>query len=417
MYQLISAIGKIRAVGGRWSNLQIGDVPMVQLYERYDKLYALLSNPYYSTQRCLDVYAIRSKYLGSPLTFNQMLAEQQGNSLPTSAQIPRFKTVYAIYSDAVQARYKITAVSPKSHPDGNTLPADRPWLALTRPNTDYGLLLKSCLASVNGLIHRTDADSQRVYVVDGMKSVRHSGKASLGLVSFREIGALEFVSIKPEMIFRGNDDLPLADRMYVKMSSTRAGKTAMLVLGGYLHVLDNESFYRVNDSTFAINFKHIPLRDRYFDSRDLIDLSGLGLASSPTNANEIDNTELFSDEVLKRYATLSQSFLVFVDNRNMFVDSCSVRESSSANMAVSFMAPHWPMVGETGRLENYWRVHEHGQWACSFEDGFRHNYNFNDSPPTQLQGIDDHRLPYKQVVYPRMRFLRIGSDIQYMEKA
>lgn len=416
MYQLVSAIGKVRAVGGRWSNLQIGNTPMIDLYERYEKLYAVLSNPHYESVRCLDLQDIRYKYLGSSLTFNEVLAQESGNSLPTTAQIPKFKTTHAIYSDAVQARYKITPVSPAAHPQAATPPAERHWLALTREDTDYSLFFRSCLASVNGLIHLTDADSQRAYVVDGMKTARYSGKASLGLISFREVGALEFIPIKTSMIFRAREDLPLADRMYLNLGVSRPTKTAMLVLGGYLHALDNEAFYRINDTTFAINFKHIPLRDRYFDSRDLMDLSSLGLASAPGNSHEIDNDELFSDEVLTRYATLSQSFIVFVDNPQLFVETISVRESSSANMAVSFSAPHWPMLTETGKLVNYWRVHEHGQWACSFEDGLRDNYNFNDSPQTQLHGIDDHRLPYQQVTYPRMRMLRIGSDIQYMQE-
>lgn len=417
MYQFVSAVAKLRAVGSRWVEVDLSSLAMSTIYETYKTVYAVLSNPFYSTQRCLNLEDIRQKYQGSSLTFVQMLAEYEDNALPTTANLPNIKTKFGIYSDLFQARYKIEPISPDAHPSSGLPLSDRNWLSLTRADTDYALFFKSCLIAINGLFHLTDADSSRVYVVDGAKSARYSGKATAAAVSFREVGDLSFLPITASMIYRGHPDVPMSDRMYVKTGVVHSDKTAMLVLGGYLHVLDQESFYRFNDDTFIINFKNIPLKDRYFDSRDLIDLSSLNLSNAPGNADEIDKDELYSDTSLTAYATLSQSFLVFVDNPEMFVETLSIQQSHSLQGCISYIAPHWPMTSETGKLINYWRVHEDGQWSCTFEDGYRNNYNFNDTPLANLQGIDNHRIPYDPVTYPNLKFLRIGSDFVYWTPA
>jgi hypothetical protein len=412
MYQLVSAIGKRRVLGGRWVSIDIGSVSMAALYEAYEKIYAVLSNPFYSGNRALDLDAIRSQYSGTLITFNDMLAAQSGNSLPTTNQIPSFVTKYAIYSDAFQARYKVQPVAPGQHPDNNTPLGDRTWLSLTKAGVDYELFYKSCLVSINGFIHLTDQDSNRVYVVDGQKTALRSGKATCGIVSMREIGELEFVPITEAMIHRRYADTPLGNHMYIDTGLQRPNKMAMLVLGGYLHALDPDTFYRVNDTTFAINFENLPLLDRYFDSVNVIDLSSLNLQHAPLNDVEIDRNELYSDAVLKKYATLSQSFIVFVDNENVFVETQSLRPSTHPQMVVAFTPPRHPVLTETGKLVNFWRVKEHGQWAVSFEDGLRQNYNFNWARRQDLQGVDDHRIPGEQVIMPRLRTLRIGTDIE-----
>jgi hypothetical protein len=214
------------------------------------------------------------------------------------------------------------------------------------------------------------------------------------------------------MIHRRYPDTPLGNHMYIDIGVSNPNKMAILVLGGYLHALDTETFYRVNDTTFAINFENLPLMERYYDSVDHLDLSSLNLQRAPGNAREIDRNELYSDAALTKYATLSQSFIVFIDNPNIFVDTVSIRQATHPCVSISFTAPHQPVVNETGKLVNYWRSYEDRQWALSFEDGWRNNYNFNYSHRTQLQGIDDHRVPDQRVIMPRLRFLQIGTDIE-----
>ena len=52
----------------------------------------------------------------------------------------------------------------------------------------------------------------------------------------------------------------------------------------------------------------------------MMDLSSLALESNYNNPSQISVEEIYSDEVIKRYLELSQSFLIVVDNNEFFCD-------------------------------------------------------------------------------------------------
>ena len=411
MYQLESAVGKLRKTGSRWQAVAIGEVAMSVLYTEYASIIAVLSNSFLPQPVSLDLELIKASYASSPLTFNEMLGALGNASLPTTPVLPELKTRHAIYSDAFRAGYKVNSFSPAGHVNSNVLPGDRHWLALTKPEVDYTLFYKSCLVSINGLVHLTDTDGQAVYVVDGMKSCRQSGRNQIGITSFRELGALEFVPITPQMVHRRYPDRPLAKGLYLDIGTAKPGKYAMLVLGGYLHVLDSSTFRQVADSIYVIDFQNLPWRDRYYESRGLIDLSSFNLEVTTANEDQLVDAQLYSDEVLTQYATLSQSFLAFIDNPNLFVEREALRRTVLPNIYTSYSQPRFPLVLGVGKLGDYWRTYEHGQWSVTVNDGLRENYVFNTTPEHNLLSIDNTVSPFDDLELSRAQFLKIGSDL------
>lgn len=411
MYQLVSAMGKLRTIGARWEDIEIGEMVVATLFSQYEKVYAVLTNPFFPNQMCLDLDEIKGANGSSEMTFNAWLASIGNASLPTTTNIPKVETKYAIYSDAFRARFTVRPINPNVHPDVDLPRAEKKWVDLRKDGIDYQLLYRSCLASVNGLFHLTDTDGERLMVVDAQATSDHSGRAELGLYSFRELGSLEFLPIKPEMIHHRYADQPYKTYLYIDTGTPRPNKTAMLVLGGYLHVLDDKVFSRINDSIFAICFDNFPLRDRYFESVGIIDLSSLGLEHDPDNPAKIKDQQLHSDEVLVKYATLSQSFIVFVDNTHLFVEYEDVQPTKIANIYVSFTEPKYPLVTGIGKISDYWRVKEHGQYALTVVNGVRNFYNFNTTTDDQLDCIDDAAPPFKPSEYTRPKFLKVGSDL------
>lgn len=412
MYQLVSAIGKLKSAGARWTTVDITALPLATLYTLYERMVATVTNNFIPGELGLDLMAIRPTYLSSTQTLPEVFQSIGNASLPTTAEIPVLETKYAIYSDAFRSRYKVAAVSPNGHADSDIPMAERPWLALTRPSTDMNLFHRSCLVNVNGLFHLTDTDGTRAYVVDGMKTARFSGQANLGIYSFRELGELEFVPITPAMVHRRYTDAPLNKRLYIDSGVVRENKTAMLVLGGYLHLLDQETFFRVTDSIYAIDFENFPLRDRYFESSKILDLSVLELEHRVGNDQQISEAQLFSDEVLTRYATLSQSFLVFINNTELFMEREGVQRTVMPNTYTSYTEPKYPLVTGVGKISNYWRVFEDQQWSLNVCDAIRDNMLFNTTPASSLVSYDSAREPYNPIELSRAHFLKVGSDIQ-----
>lgn len=410
MYQLVSAIARSNKAGARWASLDIGSMLLGDLASQYEKVYAVLTNPFYTGEKTLDLANIESLQPSPARTFNEFLTDIGTQTLPMEDHTYSITTRYVGYSDGFKANYKIQPISPLGHIGSNIQPADRDWLSVTRDETDMDMFFKNCLVTVNGFIHRTDGDGERVYVMDGMKSCRHSGMNTLGITSFLNVGELEFLTITPDMIYKREVDVPYISRMYINSQVPRPGKTPMLVLGGYLHVLDAETFMQVGEHQFAINFQNFPLLDRYFDSVKMIDLDPLGLDHQPSNPMRIDVAELRSDAVLVKYATLSQSFLVFVDNPRIFVERHGLGRSRIWNTYISDVKPQWPLVVGAGKFSDYWSVYEDKKWALTNKDGVRNNYDFHTTTEENIVCVDDARLPWNRTTLSLAHFLKIGTD-------
>jgi len=410
MYTLVSAIGKSKTPGSRWTSIDIAQLPLADLYRDYEEVYAVLSNPFFATNRTLILSQIKEQNAANTFTLPDLLSTIDDEALPTTDDLYHIETSWAKYSDAFRARYKVEPISPIGH-IGSTIPAsERNWLSLSRRNTDYHLFHKSCLVTINGLIHRTDTDGERVYVVDGMKSCRHSGMNQIGITSFREIGDLEFVPITDDMVHRRYVDEPLSERVYLDIGQPKPGKLPMLVLGGYLHLLDERTFFQISDTLYAFSPRNIPWRERYFESKPLIDLSGFELEVFNHNENQVSETELFSDSVIRKYFTLSQSFLVFVNCDHIFSERHQLKRTVLPNMYTSHTEPSFPLLTGYGKLSDYWKTKEDGQWAINIADGIRWNYSFNTAPEPGLISYDSSSPPYNPLERTIASFWKIGSD-------
>jgi hypothetical protein len=411
MYTLISAIGQPLNGAGRWRSIEIGDMPMTTIYSTYAQVYAILSNPFFPQQVCLNFAGIRSQYGGVSLTFNELLASLGSESLPTTNTLPVINTRYAKYADAIHAGYKIEPIHPTISPTTPIPRAEKTWLLVSRPNTDYNLLYKSCLVSVNGFFHQTDVDATGLYVKDGMESCFISNDNQLGLFSFRELGSLSFIPITKSMVYKQNINQVYRDRCYINVGKDVSNKSVFLVLGGYLHVLDKKTFYRVGNGQFCIDMSNLPLFERYYESKNYIDLTSLPLQKTDKNDNQVAVDEFLSDECLLTYVTLSQSFFVILDNPEIFVEREEVKAAPMPGMFISYTRPQFPLITGKGKLSNYWYTYEDTQYSLTCTDSYRQNRLFNTVHVNSQTSVSDQRVPTDAVRHGQGRYLKIGADL------
>jgi hypothetical protein len=411
MYTLVSAIGKRKAAGSRWVSIDISSIALNDVYHDYQEVYAVLSNSFYTGNRTLLLSSIKNSVIAVTSTLPQYLQSIGNASLPVVDQLYQVETKWVHYNDAVKARYKIRPTPSNGHVDSTIPLSERTWLSITRPNTDYNLFFKSCLVSVNGLFHRTDTDGDRVYVLDGMKSCRISGENQMGITSFMNLGELEFTSITQQMIHRRYVDEPLKQRVYIDIGTAKPGKYPMLVVGGYLYILDERNFFQISDTVYGFNILNVPWRERFFESRKIIDLSSLELEEFIHNENQVVESELYSDINITKMFTLSQSFLVFIDNPDLFIEYDTLRRSKLPNMYTSFTEPKYPLSLGYGILGDYWSTKEHDQWSVTVQDSLKWNYIFNTVPEQDLVSYDNSVSPGDPIENSRCQFMRIGSDI------
>lgn len=414
MYSLVSAIAKNVEDDTRWHNVNIGDVPLHDILQNYSKITATLSNQFLDHNVSFDLENIRVQYAGSTTTFNQFLLDNGGQALVTSDELPVINTRYVKYADAVHANYKMTPMAAGMSPDAVLPPSAKTWLHVKKKTSqafDYHLMYRSVLAVVNGFIHATDADDAAFYVQEADKSRQMSGCNMLGFMSFKGIGELSFIPIKPEMVYKQNPAQQYRYQCFVDTQQDLTEKTVMLVLGGYLHVLDEDSFFRVSDSAFCINFNKIPLLYRYYESKKYIDLSSMKIETSSFNDSQIGISEVFSDDAILAYVTLSQSFIVVLDNPDIFMDKLPLKTAPGNGNYVTADKPVYPMIAGTGKLVNYWYRCEASLCSVKGWDTNVPHYLFSTNKPLQQRSISDSvdsDLPEYQ---SHAHFLKLGTDL------
>lgn len=410
VYQFISSIAKALNGDKQWATIDINNIPLNTLFATYSRIIVTLSNPFIVGNIAVDLVTIRSTVDGLSITFNDFLILNGNKTLVTLPNMPTLTPRYAKYADSFHAGYKVAPITPRAAVDSQVPLADKSWLHLTKTNVDYNLFYKNCLVNVNGFFHLTDSDSTGIYVVDGMKSLRLSNHNQLGMYSFRELGEITLVPITPSMIHKQNDRQLYKDCAYVNLGIDVSNKTVMLVLGGYLHVLDNNTFTQVSNSAFEIDIANLPLLDRYFESKKYIDLSSLPLSSTSRNINQISIAEFFSDANIVAYLTLSQSFFVILDNPDIFVERTPIRKTKLSDMFISYEKPLFPLVVGAGKLTNYWATPEDGQYSITCLDTVRENYVYDTIDPTKVNSVSNAQIPEHPVRHGNAYFLKIGCD-------
>ncbi len=418
MYTLVSAIGKSRFGDKRWASVSIGDMPVSTIYAQYSRAYAELSNPFYDENVAVDLAALQGEYGGLSVTFNELLVSLGNTALPTIEKMPVIKPKYARWNDGFLAQYSIQPVSPDYSASTDVPDEDRTWLLMTNAarEVDYTEFYRRCLVSVNGYYHRIEGNSQGVYVHDGMKTGRQANQNQIGIYSFANVGKLQYVPITDAMVSRNGEDQPLRSQMRIDLGQDISQKTVMLVLGGYLHVLDQHAFWPVSETAILVDIQNLPILDRYFESRNTLDYSSLGLNEVTTNESQVAINQLFSDAALRAYATLSQSFVVLLDNPDIFVEHGSVQATHIPGQYISHVRPEWPLVLGHGKVAEYWAVEERitrriRNWGINVLRSGIDKRVYATTSTMDLQSVSDQRLTIHPVQRANAHFLKIGTDM------
>ena len=384
MYELTKAYCKNKDYTQKWVEVSLGSKSLKDIYTTYATTYLILKEPFSNRLVGFDLNKLKATHATSPLTINQYLTNQGNVSLSIDFPAKRFTKYYAKYADAFHAGYKISAVNIAWSSDAPLTREEKPDLKLTRPNTDYALFPKHALINVNGYFHYLDANETGVYVKDGMRSCIQSNMNLCGILSFYDVTELKTIPITPEVIYRRTPDTSLFNECLFKVDEDLSNKHIAVVIGGYLHFLDNRIITLVNNKVIRFNFNTIPLMERYYESRKFINLESLPLEKVETTS-AISLASLRSDEVLLKYLTLSQSFIVIFDNPEMFVETEFLKQTPNRNSVVSVTPPIYPVMGGYGKVMNPWYRLEDGLFSLNMKENHRDTFVVNTVPNEDVQ--------------------------------
>lgn len=374
MYSSIKSLSLSRLVNNGWKKSNLSALPLNIIYQTYLKVYVELTHPSIQTPVWIDMDDYAAECVGLTKTLAEWLVDIGDRAL-NHIEEPKTEPRFIRYNDAMRCGYAIKPVKAGYDMPANASVYDLPDVALTRPlyPTDMSMLHTDCLVTVNGLIHMTDTDGKQAFVYDANKSLIKSNHNQLGIISFAEIGQLTKERLKVENIFNPNVDKTLKDCVYFRVDADTTDASFFLVLSGYMVFPKPGLLWKVSDNVYALDLNELPYVERIYDASLYIDV-GIGLSKSHINEHLISLQEAYSDDVIKRYFTMSQSFFVKVDVPRLCMNLISIQHCNLPGVFTAYQEPTYPLLVSYGKFVEYWKSLDDGYWSVTVQDSFIRNY-------------------------------------------
>lgn len=415
MYICEQILAKNKETSDGWSDVEVAGVTLSYLFNNYKQIILVLSNTASSRWVSLNLNDA-SAFLGDVEDGTTVSAWLQGLgdlALPTVSGVPVVERKTIKFNDANVAGYKAMRHHAMMAPDSPVTDADKHDVRLYRDNTDYQAMHNCMLFTFNGLLHLADRDFNGIYLKDAGKSLNICGENHIGLISFREIGALTYIPIKEEMLYKISEEQDYSEAVYVDAGVDLSDKIIMLSLGGYLHILDT-NYTRISGRCIKISTNQLPIYKRYLESRKYIDLSSMEETWERYDTNNptyVPLEEFYKDESIVKYLTLSQSFIVAVSADNLYVKRHDIERTGIIGRYRTTMKPTLPLQTEMGRLPEYLAIPEYGIWTICIQDNFHTVYRHETSDWRTQFAVDGSRVTVNGRYFSQGGFLEIGSDV------
>lgn len=395
MYTFVKMIAKTRGRTGTWFESTDATVAVRQLGALYTKCYVVLTNPFYEGELVLDTAAVQQLFaqVDNTVTLTQWLQSLGDTSLPVEQKSLTLKVDYVKYKDALQAGWKLDLCHRTAHPSVPMPKSNKDDVRMYKDGVTAQRFLDHCLVSVNNLIHLAiHGADEDVQVIDAGVSNRIYNDNHVGILSFEKIGKLTTIPITPEMISGLNGKTGLADLCMIKVPEQYSVETMfpMISIGGFLHTLGSVFSYSGNNA-FKLDLGNFGWESRYFELLKRLDLTTLHKHMTRKNGTyvQVANEELFSDAVLEALLTLSNSFIVLVDNPDVVVNQRPLERTRTPGLYLAKSPSNLPVLYNKGMLYDCWEITEQDRAVIKGKENFRPTYNHETTSLFTEHSFDD----------------------------
>lgn len=375
-YSLLNVLGRLKGTSQKWLEVDISTISIQELVTQYYDIYIQLDHPTFEGKsRYTTLSDLHRSIDRMDLTLLNFFDELNTSSIVTHPGTIQVDTGPILSSDIWDAGFNVQLTDRTKHPDIDLPNSAKNDLLLTKSMIDYNDLYHHTLVNINGLFHRTSASEYGLHIVDGAYGMRQANRVLGSITSFEHVGSLDIIDVSEDMIYYPKPDVNLYEQTYLNLGIDTEDKTVLLVIGGYLHALD-EAYSKIGNGLIKIDFNRIPLIQRHLESTDLIDQTSLGIEySGKFNHLEVDSI-LRSDNYIKALLSLSQSFIVVIDTPHVIVDRTLLEASKLPGVYYSYKKPLGLLTSLRGKCLPYKSYDGQNKWVLNTEDNLKPNYVF-----------------------------------------
>lgn len=422
MYTYKSAVVRERGKNTIFKSVDVGSKPYSEILETYVDGYIVMTNPLLVGDRYISLKKLRASklpYNDYALTF--WLQTIGAVALPELDNVPTIEMKRIAYASGIQAGYRVNRVHPTNNPSASVPDASKTDLLLTRPGLDTADFYQHAMVTVGGLFYRTDNTAHGIRIKDAGKNIEVSGAPTdFGILSFKNVAALEFITILHDMLAHNTVNAPYKQEVIIQTGIDATGKSPMMVIGGYLHL--NDSVFDViemNPLTIRVNTRKLSLFQRFYESKRLKPMDHLALTTNEEMPGVLLVDEFLSDFNIEIMLTELNSFIVLVDTPILYYKKHSLNTPLIPGTFETHEFPAYPIRTTFGRMPEpllrvtpgYTEETKRYVLLVGVEDNSRPNYLF-DTYTWETETIVDDSLALPKVrPFANAHLFEIGSQV------
>jgi len=374
-----------------WEQIDISNISLRDLFANYRPIEVPLLD-IFSNEKTLLLHSYETELKYSTLTLSKWLVSIANLALITTDGFPTYKEVTVPYVPLAYHKGTLTLAKEGYHPTQKVPYDDLNDLVVDFAELDNKTMQDACLFSVNGFFLTTKYHTYGVRINRAGDMIRKSKEGIGGFLLFNNVGSIKQVPITKDMVYKVDDTKSYFERLIINTKESLRNKTVGIVIGGYLHLLD-DVVNVMGDNSITVSLRNFNLVERIKQSRGYLDLPFEGIDDI---SGGIPTSNLYSDQAVLDYMTMDYSFIVIIDNAEVYTERGAV---SSAAMAGTYIIPDSINLGfltdQIGRGIDYWPKWECGQWALKTTADMLETMLEETTSWKALTKLTDAAVPYK----------------------
>lgn len=412
MYTLVKTIAKPKRSYSLWEDVNAGPMIIRDFLSQYRDAIFTVENPFLGGTVWFKLVDFERHGLNVDLSFDNWLTQVDNQYISGVSHVDySLERKETRYRDAIQANYSWKHVNFTYAADASLPLSERPDLLLTRPNTSTNKMVENLLITVNGYFHRSSYHVGGLCVHSGGQTIVKSDRNSVGAWSFENVGGVRQIAIDETMIGDTDPGQSLWDGMLIKVGESLTNKTVFVSIGGSLHMGD-DAYKVINDEEgiISIDFTRVNLMDRILTQKDYISLASLPFATTSLNRGAIFNSDLKKNAFLRAYMSLPQSFVVIIDDPDVYVKRHGLEYSGFPGVYYSYVNAARPILSHNGTFPEQWVRNERGVYVHNINHEFKINYVKNTTEWRGLGSVDNTRRIDQQYSAGEVMQIEVGVE-------
>lgn len=320
MYSFVTAVLKKKGSSETWTETDISMMTLNDFFNLFSSGYVVLEHTSLQGEHIVDYREFKTGPYPAPtlgITFSVWLTLLPNVIFPTIEE-PKFQTSKVLFSEVYKAGWSVQRAHPISPDTDGFTPAQLTDGLLTKPGVSMDDHGKHFLVTVNGHFHLSFPTDAGIKVRDLTKSYLASNRQDVGIFSFTDVGDVLQIPITPDNLIAVDDVDAYQREFLVKTDMDLSDKVVWASIGGYLiHLPTSISVNNYESGTVYINIDDVDIPRRILESIGKIDLKDLEITREDWSPNLIELKKLRTREVMQKYLTKSQSFIIVIATDNI----------------------------------------------------------------------------------------------------